>query len=101
MRQPLLIAVLCTDLVASCPNSGLGQMSSPATEIFTGVTKLRGRANGDRFDDGGGELSATGYLNRWAGLEADFDWFTLNAPKRTRLWKPLRPAGRTALCLSP
>ncbi|MGH9378770.1 MAG: outer membrane beta-barrel protein [Terriglobia bacterium] len=56
------------------------QANVPKVEIYGGVTKLWGRANGSKFNDGGGEVSVTGYFNRFVGFEGNFDEFSYTPP---------------------
>jgi hypothetical protein len=74
--------VLMVALFAALVSSGIGraQAAEPEAEIYGGVTKLWGHANGSKFDDGGGEVSVTGYFNRFVGLEANFVEFSYAPP---------------------
>ena len=80
MRRSVLVVTLLTGLVGL--NSGIGwaQASAPEIEIHSGLTKLWGRTNGYKFDDGGGEVSVTGYFNRSVGLEGEFAEFSYSPP---------------------
>ncbi len=80
MRNLFFIAWLCTTLVAAWPMAGYGQNAAPKVELFGGGTKVWGYANGSRFDEGGGEVSATGYFNRVVGLEANWNMFSGEVP---------------------
>jgi hypothetical protein len=70
----------CAGAIAALQPSGVAQASAPQVEVYAGVTKLYGDVSGNEFDDGGGEVSATGYFNRVVGVEADFARFVFNAP---------------------
>jgi hypothetical protein len=56
------------------------QVNAPRVEIYGGVTKLWGHANGANFDDGGGEVSVTGYISRFIGFEGNFEEFNYSSP---------------------
>ncbi|MGH9326711.1 MAG: hypothetical protein ACRD2B_08520 [Terriglobia bacterium] len=80
INKHLIVALLCVNLIAIWPVNVHGQNTAPEAELFGGVTKVWGNANGSKFDDGGGEISATGYFNRFFGVEAKFDKFSYAAP---------------------
>ena len=80
MGKCILMAVFCAGLAAASPSRGAAQATAPDAEVYAGATKLYGDVSGNEFDDGGGEVSATGYVNRIVGVEADFARFVFNAP---------------------
>lgn len=75
MGKRLLMRAFCAAAIAALPLSGRAQANAPEAEVYAGVTKIWGHVNGTKFDDGGGEISATGYFNRFVGMEADFAGF--------------------------
>lgn len=80
MGKSLLMAAFWAGLTAASPLCAVAQASAPEAEVYAGVTELYGDVRGNEFDDGGGEVSATGYFNRFVGVEADFAGFGLNVP---------------------
>ena len=80
MRRSVLVVTLLTGLAGLNTGVGWAQASAPEAEIHGGLTKLWGHTNGYKFDDGGGEVSVTGYLNRSVGLEGEFAEFSYSPP---------------------
>ena len=78
MKKRFVFALLSMSLIAVCPLDG--QNAAPEAEVFGGVTKVWGRTKGNRFDEGGGEVSVTGYFNRVIGLEANLNTFSNEVP---------------------
>lgn len=78
MGKGVLMAAFFAGLSAASPSNAVAQATAPDAEVYVGVTKLYGDVSGNEFDDGGGEVSATGYFNRFVGVEADVASFVLN-----------------------
>jgi hypothetical protein len=72
MRGAIFRFVLCAGLAAIWPAGGKPQSTPPAGEVFGGISYVRANADVTDFDLGGLEGSATGYVNRFLGVEADF-----------------------------
>lgn len=73
LNRPL---ILCTGLLAFLPMAALAQ-DSPKYEVFAGYSFMDEHINGYGPSNGlnGWESSLTGYVNKWAGIEADFSGF--------------------------
>ena len=80
MRRSVLVVTLLTGLMGLSRGIGWAQASAPEVEVHGGLTKLWGLTNGFKFDDGGGEVSVTGYFNRSVGLEGEFADFVYSPP---------------------
>ena len=80
MRRSVLVVTLLTGLAGLNTGVGWAQASAPEAEIHGGLTKLWGHTNGYKFDDGGAEVSVTGYFSRSVGLEGEFAEFSYSPP---------------------
>jgi len=80
MRRCVLVVIFFAALAGVSDEIAWAQAGAPTLEIYGGLTKLWGHTNGSKFDDGGGEVSATCYFNRFVGLEGQFVEFNYVAP---------------------